>query len=145
MTLLYVVPCGAKKLAHADQARHLYTSPHFRYTLRQVEQHAARTGGLVRILSALHGLVDPDQTINTYDLTMGEPGSIRPHELAIHLDRLTTTTNTVDQVHAFLPRAYLYRLETACTITGLPLVDHYASALGIGYQRAVLSALAKES
>lgn len=147
MTRLFVVPCGAAKLDHTAPARYLYTGHHFRFTLRQVETHASRVGGQVRILSALHGLIQLDARIAPYDLTMGAPGSIRPHDLAVHLDQLDLALgdDPIDQVHAFLPNAYLYRLEAACRIVSLPLINHFADAPGIGYQRQVLNALTKET
>ncbi|HEY0435262.1 MAG TPA: hypothetical protein VGC92_01385 [Phenylobacterium sp.] len=69
---LILIPCGGRKLALPARARDLYTGPYFRQALAW-----ARTlGGRFLILSAKHGLVEPEERIEPYDLRMGQPGSV---------------------------------------------------------------------
>lgn len=58
--------CVKGKLYHPAQARDLYDSPLFRGRRRHVE----RSCGSWFVLSALHGLVDPEETLAPYDRTL---------------------------------------------------------------------------
>ncbi|AGK86235.1 hypothetical protein DNAIII_0054 [Mycobacterium phage DNAIII] len=89
------------------------------------------------ILSALHGLVDPADVLAPYDVKMGDPGSIQPAAIADQLRRIRPTTITT-----LLPRAYAQALDVAAELAGAgDLVDLYADAPGIGYQRGVAARL----
>jgi hypothetical protein len=59
-----LVGCVKQKLEHPAPARDLYTSDLFRKRVA----HAAATCGSWLILSAKHGLVDPDRVLAPYDL-----------------------------------------------------------------------------
>lgn len=134
---IVVVPCGAQKLTTAAAAGQLYTSPHFALVYRAACKLAAKQSGRVRILSALHGLVEPWTVIEPYDVKMGDPASIAPAAIAEQLRRLNPTTITT-----MLPRAYAEALDAAVELNGGPdLIDLYAEAPGIGYQRGVASRL----
>ncbi|MEX1263849.1 MAG: DUF6884 domain-containing protein [Actinomycetota bacterium] len=61
-----LVGCVKKKLERAAPARDLYSSPLFRGRRAYVE----RTCGRWFILSAKHGLVDPDEVLEPYDVTL---------------------------------------------------------------------------
>lgn len=65
---LALVGCGKAKARVACAARDLYTSALFRLSLAHAESQASR----VRIVSALHGLVDPDEVLHPYALALGE-------------------------------------------------------------------------
>lgn len=65
---LALVGCGKAKAASPQPARLLYTSTLFRLSLAHAEAVAAR----VWIVSALHGLVDPNEQISPYALALGE-------------------------------------------------------------------------
>lgn len=65
---LALVGCGKAKAPDPQPARLLYTSTLFRLSLAHAEAAAER----VWIVSALHGLVDPDETISPYALALGE-------------------------------------------------------------------------
>lgn len=132
---IVVVPCGAQKLDEPAPAGQLYTSQHFQLVLRAARRLAAEQSGRVLILSALHGLVDPADVLAPYDVKMGDPDSIEPAELARQLRRIRPTTITT-----LLPRAYAQALDVAAELAGAgDLVDLYAEAPGIGYQRGVAS------
>lgn len=65
---LAIIGCGAAKLPHAAPARALYTGGLF----RAARVHVEARGLPWLILSALHGLVEPDAIIAPYDVTMAE-------------------------------------------------------------------------
>lgn len=61
-----VVSCGSAKLQEAAPARDLYCGRFFRVCSRFVEQRS----DLWIILSAKHGVLDPDKIIDPYDLSL---------------------------------------------------------------------------
>jgi hypothetical protein len=63
---LYLVSCVSRKLDVAAKAKDLYISPWFKKARTFVES----TGSPWRILSAKHHLVDPNSTIEPYELTL---------------------------------------------------------------------------
>lgn len=63
---IYLVSCVSQKRSIAVPARDLYTSPLFSKSRAYVE----RTGETWFILSAKHGLLHPDETVEPYDLTL---------------------------------------------------------------------------
>ena len=68
---LCLVSCGAAKLPHAALAKDLYISDRFQKTRRLVE----REGWPWFILSAKHGLLDPEREIEWYDMTLDTMGA----------------------------------------------------------------------
>ena len=76
--ILVVVPCGRRKIWHADQhagpvaARDAYTSPRFRVN----RAYAERFGQRWVILSAKYDFIDPDFPIpGPYDVTFNDPST----------------------------------------------------------------------
>lgn len=61
-----LVGCVKSKLDKPSKARDLYTSPLFRGRRRHVERSCARWF----VLSAKHGLVDPDTVLEPYEKTL---------------------------------------------------------------------------
>lgn len=144
-----VVPCGHAKLAVPAPARSLYNGSMFRYCFATVERQAALTvtaGTTARvfILSARHGLLDPDTEVAPYEQTMTSAGAVTADLLA---DQLASVVAGDAEVVAYLPRAYLSRLRDAVDLVRrhdgheVVLRDAYEAAPGIGYQRQVLAAL----
>lgn len=132
-----VIACGATKLDTTAPAAELYTSAHFALMLRAARRVATQQAGRVLILSALHGLVELDTEIAPYDVKMGDPGSIAPDVLAHQVASIAPSSITT-----LLPLAYAAALDEAAELAGAPdLVDLFAEAPGIGYQRSVASRL----
>lgn len=132
---IIVIACGAAKLGTSAPAQQLYTSPHFALMLRAARRIAEQQSGRVLILSALHGLVELDTQLAPYDVKIGEAGSIKTADLATQLATLAPSTITT-----LLPHAYAAALDAAAEIAGAPdIIDLFADAPGIGYQRAVAS------
>ena len=67
---LYLVACSAAKLAHRAPAADLYTSDLFAAARDYAEAHAQLHGSRWAVLSARHGLLDPAQRIDPYDLKL---------------------------------------------------------------------------
>ncbi len=82
---MYLVSCVGKKLATAAPAKELYVSAWFTKARRYVES----TGADWLILSAMYGVVHPDQVIEPYELTLNRmPKSDRKKWAAGVFDQL---------------------------------------------------------
>lgn len=66
--MIGLVSCAAKKLGHAVPARELYVSQFFRLSLTYALQHCTA----VYIASAKHGLLELDQVVEPYDVTLAD-------------------------------------------------------------------------
>ena len=117
---VFIVPCGNAKLPHAAPARDLYTGAQFRYVFPLADAAARRTGGEVFILSALHGLVEPDRVLEPYNKKMGDPGSVPVWRLAEQVRELGLVGR---DLYALLARPYYEQLEAALNIEGGHAVD----------------------
>ena len=130
---LVLVGCVKSKVGHAAPAKDLYDSPLWQKRRRYAES----SGMLWTILSAEHGLVDPDTILEPYDRYLGdEPAEYRRNWSARTaqqiLERLETHGMKAVEVHA--GRAYLenglrQRLEEPGVRVVTPL-----EGLGIGQQ-----------
>jgi len=69
---IYLVSCVSQKLSHQSSAKDLYTSPLFTKARSYVES----TGCDWFILSALYGLVDPNQRIEPYEQTLNRMSAL---------------------------------------------------------------------
>lgn len=79
--------------------------------------------------------------VTPYDVRFGQPGHIHTSQLSNQLTTLSAQTVTT-----LLPRSYLTALTEAARAlqdasAHLTVIDLFAQARGIGYQRAVLSSL----
>jgi len=70
MVDICLVACASKKLPFAAQARNLYDSALFKKSRAWAENGFDRWF----VLSAKHGLVEPDTALEPYDLTLNELG-----------------------------------------------------------------------
>jgi hypothetical protein len=61
-----LISCSKSKGGHRDLARNMYVSPLYRKSVMAAEEWRLSFS----ILSAKHGLLDPDRTIEPYDLTL---------------------------------------------------------------------------
>nr|WP_051913326.1 DUF6884 domain-containing protein [Kutzneria albida] len=96
------------------------------------------------ILSAKHGLLDPDSVVEPYDLAMTDRGSVPAAVVADQVMALVSMQSL--KIHAFLPHSYLSRLQLACSLAQrqggmLSINNHYRTVRGIGDQKHVLSQL----
>ena len=75
---LCLVSCGRRKVSNAVPAKDLYCSPQFRKTRELVESQ----GWPWFILSAKHGLLDPERRTEPYDMTLNNMGAAERREWA---------------------------------------------------------------
>ena len=67
---LVLIACCKRKGAVEAQARYLYQGTLFKLSYRYAEHAVALHGGNIRILSALHGVLRPDQRIAPYEYSL---------------------------------------------------------------------------
>lgn len=79
-----IIPCGASKAPYARPAGNLYTGGYHRMTQRAAK--ALTTNANIRIISALHGLLNLEQVIDPYELRLGQPGSVTADFLIAQAD-----------------------------------------------------------
>lgn len=84
---IFLVSCVAEKAAQACPAQDLYLSPLFRKARAYVEQRMAREGGRWFILSAWHGLLDPQAVIEPYELTLNKLGAADRSRWTAYVDQ----------------------------------------------------------
>ena len=63
---MYLVSCVKEKRATRARAKELHTSPWF----RKAREHVERTGQSWFLLSARHGLLEPDAMVRPYDRSL---------------------------------------------------------------------------
>lgn len=139
--ITYVVPCGGAKLDHPAPARDLYTGSMFRHTWDNATRSAAMDEAAqlgparVLILSAMHGLIDPEKVLQPYDLRMDQPGSVSAQTIAQQAREHGIDWGS--EVYALLPRPYLSRLDEALRTLDVHVQDVYEATKGIGEQKRV--------
>jgi hypothetical protein len=143
--ILFVIPCGAEKATQAAPARELYRGSAFQLQLVAAEAEAEATRrdlgveARVLILSALHGLIGPDEIVAPYDVRMDSGDSIPAAALAASAILQGITEG--DEIYSMLPAAYRARLAQATELIGVGVQNVYEAAPGIGFQRGVCSSL----
>lgn len=68
---IYLVACVARKASYRAPAQELYTSDWF----RKARAYVLKSGAPWFILSDLHGLVQPDEVLDPYDVTLKKAGA----------------------------------------------------------------------
>ena len=67
---VYLIGCGKTKLGSPTFARDLYIGQLFRKSMALVDQLVRENDGHVFILSAKHGLLDPEAVVSPYNLAL---------------------------------------------------------------------------
>ena len=135
MPPLYLISCVAAKTSTPSPARALYTSPWFRKARAWVEGQGAE----YRILSAEHGLVDPDAVVAPYERTLNK---MRVADRRAWAERVLGQLDALDlrgrQVIFLAGKRYREFLSPALqgqgVVVSVPMVG-----LGIGKQLAWLN------
>ena len=106
LTDFVLISCSKSKLNERATARELYTGTLFKKAVAWAERH----GYEWFVISALHGLVTPNQTIAPYNYSLKQRRGAREREswaylaISAHL-----TTHVAKGSHAFLIMPELYR------------------------------------
>jgi hypothetical protein len=119
-----LVACCGKKLPYAAPAKDLYQSELFKKSRRYAEQHGDRW----LILSAKHGVVHPDATIEPYDETLNDKPAGERREWA---EKVATQLAIEDRYTVLAGDAY-------CGWSGRFNVARPMRGLGIGQQLSFL-------
>lgn len=128
-----VVPCSGAKLPTAAPAGELYVGSFHRIARQAGAAMAARgDADRVVILSALHGLLELDERVAPYDVTVGDAAAVAVEVLAAQLEGIR-------RVVALTPGAYTRLLAAACELADVELVTPLAGSRGIGEQRGRLA------
>lgn len=136
---LLLVACVSMKRPVPTAGRDLYVSPWFEKARRYVDAHA----GPWFILSAKHGLVDPDQRVAPYEETLSQKSAAeRRAWAALVITALRPRLAGVNRVVLLAGRAYREHLEDEIAAAGLP-VEIPLDGLGIGEQLAWFDAQAR--
>ena len=113
---LCLVSCGRRKVSNAVPAKDLYCSPQFRKTRQLVESQ----GWPWFILSAKHGLLDPERKTEPYDMTLNNMGAAERREWAkTVMDALEPRLARVRSVVIFAGETYRKHLATDLCSRGI--------------------------
>ena len=135
-----IIPCGSAKTDHPTEARNLYTSTNFQAQLECAERHC----DFVFILSAKHGLVNPDSMVAPYDVKMGDEGDITvgyiPEQLTQFVEDAYLLSDNNYQIDSWLPKTYFARLTEALALTDISVEPYQVMQgnCGIGEQKAMV-------
>ncbi len=139
---VYFVGCGKSKLDQPALARELYTGQLFQKSLRLAEQMAEQNGGHVFILSAKHGLLDPEAVVAPYDVAISHLNPVQRRDWGIDVaDTLAAYLNVdgdpglAGREYAFLAgRLYIDALEFGLTevLSYCPNIQTPMHGMGIG-------------
>jgi hypothetical protein len=127
---IYLVSCVAKKRDHSAPAQDLYTSEWFRRARAYVE----RTGSRWFILSAQHGLVNPDQVIAPYNRTLNKMNIEERRTWALRVQRQLEDLELPAGVCITLFAGERYREFLMDYLLGLGQVDVPMARLRLGEQ-----------
>jgi hypothetical protein len=145
---VYLVACGATKADHAAPARDLYRGDLFKRARRYVEAIGARTVATFKdgaptwaILSAKHGLLEPETIVSPYDERLPSDWLRRRAWAGRVAQALGVAAG--DRVVFLAGRDYRDELWSMLTRAGVACSAPLAG-LGIGHQRQRLAELADE-
>jgi len=133
MKKLFLIACSESKLSHAAPAVDLYQGQAFKLAVKA----ALKADADILILSAEHGVVQPDQTLEPYDCSLKRRSTSWRAEWA---------KNTAKQLSKYKdrPTTILAGKFYAGAATGFANKSTPLAGLGIGQQLAVLSKMSKE-
>lgn len=123
MKPVILIGCGKTKRDYRSQARFLYTGNLF----RAARDYAVKHGSSWYILSAKYGLVNPDEEIAPYDLTLTDLNRHDRDLWGSHVRRSLRNVGAWDREIVFLAGA-----EYARAVSGAPAVKFPLQGLGIG-------------
>lgn len=137
---IVLVACAAQKLKTPARAADLYTSPLFRRAREFAEAHADAW----YILSALHGLLDPERITAPYDFTLKECRRREREQWAWRvISELRSAAPPRSHIIILAGKLYREHLEYDLTRYGFT-VEVPVRGLGIGQQLQFLITNTKE-
>jgi hypothetical protein len=110
---IYLISCASKKLSYPAKAKDIYVSPLFRLGYNFAVQSRPDA---IYILSAKHGLLDPNTEIEPYNVTLNEMSS--------------------NEVRAWSDKV-LYQLTQCCDLNR----DHFVFLAGSAYRKYLVDGI----
>lgn len=104
-TTVVLISCSKSKLSHRAPARELYTGQLFKKAVAWAE----RRGHQWFVISALQGLVKPDQQLDPYNFTIKDRHGAREREGWAHIVASQLGSHAPKGSHAVLMMPTLYR------------------------------------
>lgn len=137
-----LIACSSSKLSAPAPARELYTGDLFRRSVR----YAEAAGLPWAVLSALHGLVLPDDTVAPYDFSMKDMTETGRAVWGMRcvLDLFRRLGHPYRAV-ILAPQDYREPVEAQLRARGVPVIDSPLAKLGIGRQRKRLAEMIEEA
>jgi hypothetical protein len=129
---MILIQCVASKKDETCKAKHLYDSTYF----ERMREYAEATGEPWKILSAKHGLVDPEETLAPYD-AFGL-SNVQCKRIAAELDR-----QDVDSVRVIAGKKYVDPLTPELEAKGIDVVE-LCRGQRIGERLKTLKTMTKE-
>ena len=128
--IFVLISCSKSKLATEAPARELYTGQLFKKSVAWAERHEHPWF----IISALHGLITPDQTLQPYDFTIKELRKREREGWAYRASR-QLSKYAARGSHAFLimPALYRWHIQTNLRESGITY-ENPVEGMGIGQQ-----------
>jgi hypothetical protein len=140
MSRICLISCASSKLPRETKAKELYTSPLFQYGRKVAERDYDRWF----ILSALHGLVDPEKRITPYNETLSNQSALERESWAANvLKDLLPKLQSGDTITFLAGDNYRNYLSAALTSKGFKC-NAPLEGLGLGQQIHTLKLLALE-
>ncbi|MGC4947745.1 DUF6884 domain-containing protein [Streptomyces sp. DT224] len=128
-----VIPCSGKKLTVPAPAGELYLGSYHR-ACRATADALAADGGLVLVLSSLHGLVTLDEILHPYEMRFRDPGAVSGDILRAQARELGV--DQAQDVTVLAGADYVTAARAVWPDASAPL-----AGLGIGKQRQRLAQL----
>lgn len=129
--IFVLISCSKSKLATEAPARELYTGQLFKKAVAWAERHKYPWF----VISALHGLVTPDQTLQPYNFTIKELRKRERESWAYHAISCQLTKYASSGSHAFLIMPEVYRLHIQTTLREVGITyENPVEGMGIGQQ-----------
>lgn len=140
MSRICLISCASSKLPCKTKAKDLYVSPLFQYGKKVAERDYDRW----YILSALYGLVDPEESITPYNETLNDQSALQKEAWAANvLKDLLPTLKLGDSITFLAGDNYRNYLSAALTSKGFKC-NAPLEGLGLGQQIHTLKLLALE-
>ena len=134
---LTIITCGGKKRASPAPAQYLYTGSFFKHQRRTAIRMQSKRW---MILSAKHGLLNPEEVIEPYNIRWGQTGEVTQDKIAHQISTLNLNPQAL--IISLGGAEYRTRIRAALH----PDIPLYAPSLrldssSMGYQMAQMKSL----
>jgi cytoplasmic iron level regulating protein YaaA (DUF328/UPF0246 family) len=138
MSLLLLQSCSNSKIETPERrpALELYSGYFYKIIKKAIREGECRSDLDIRILSAEHGLLRPDEKIHHYDRRMDSARAEQLHPVVVEELRELLTNNEYDRVIVNMGKEY--REAIRGFNDGLDVTTDFVEGDGIGYKGHIL-------